>query len=302
METRRLEYFVVLTAERHFGRAANRLCITQSALSQQIQRLERDLGGRLIDRSASQFTLTAAGEALLRRARAILEQVDEVAALASGVRSGEIGRVRVGVVPSLLYSGLPRAIKQFRDAHPEVEVDLRISPTSDLYDMVRLSQLDLAFSYTPPPAAEELGWALVYEDPYVVVVPDDHPLAGERDVDLSQLRDERILLSPRRDATEAHDEILGACVASGFSAHDITVERSSYTDQIGLVASGLGISLLPRRLAHVRPPGVHFLGLRTPVLKSKLIRTWNPQVRDLARDSLAETTLRALGPLQAGLP
>lgn len=283
METRRLKYFVVLISERHFGRAANQLLISQSALTQQIQRLERDVGARLIDRSIVPFELTPAGTRLLRHARHVLEGMDEIEGLSAEARSGKVGRLRIGIVPSLLYSEVPAAIRAFRRRHPSVDVDIRLSPTDSLYDMLELAQLEVVFAYTRP-AQGDLQSKVVYRDPYVVVLPSDHPLADAEAVDLRELSNEQILLSPRRHSTEAYDAILGACVDSGFAAHDITVERSSYTDQIGLVAAGMGISLLPERLSHLNVPGIRTVRLRSPVLESNVLLAWNADTADPTRD------------------
>lgn len=291
METRRLEYFVVLTSERNFGKAANRLLISQSALSQQIQRLERDVGAQLLDRSTVPFELTPAGERLLRHARRVLEGMAEIDGLSREARGGQLGRIRIGIVPSLLYSEIPAAIQAFRGAHSSVSVDMTISPTSDLYDMLQLAQLEAVFAYTRP-SQEDLRFEEFYRDPYVVVLPADHRLAVNSAVDLRQLKNERILLSPRRDSAEAYDAILGACVASGFAAHDISVERSSYTDQIGLVAAGMGISLLPSRLAHLNVPGVRMVELRSPRLESRVLSVWNADIDDPTRDRF-RTLIRA---------
>lgn len=293
METRRLEYFVALTAERNFARAAEWLHITQSALSQQIQRLEKDVGAQLIDRSVVPFRVTVAGERVLERARRVLREVEELAEVTEDVRGGRVGRVRIGVVHSLLYSQVPAAIQQFRIRHPGVEVDLRISPTGELYDALRLGQIEAAFVYTRPDD-DDLHTDEIYEDPYVIVLPSAHRLAGADGLHLRQLRRERLLLSPRRHSTEAYDAILGACVNSGFSAHDITVERSSYTDQLGLVAAGMGVSLLPRRLAVLHVPGVSMVPLLSPSLDSRLLIARHPDVIDSTRDRFALEVTRTL--------
>lgn len=293
METRRLEYFVTLTAERNFARAAEWLHITQSALSQQIQRLEKDVGAQLIDRSVVPFELTVAGERVLEQARRILREMEDFDEVSQEARNGRIGRVRVGVVHSLLYSQIPAAIQSYRSQHPGVDVDLRISPTGELYDALRLGQIEVAFVYTRPDE-DDVRFDEIYRDPYVVVLPRSHRFAGERGIHLRQLRRERLLLSPRRHSTEAYDTILGACVASGFSAHDIAVERSSYTDQVGLVAAGMGVSLLPGRLATLNIPGVSMVPLLSPRLESRLLLARHRDVVDSTTDRFAAEIIGTL--------
>jgi len=142
METRRLEYFVVLTSERQFGRAAARLHISQSALSQQIQRLERDLGAQLIDRGAGSFQLTPAGERVLRHGRTILEGMSELSELTSDVHAGRLGRLRIGITHSMLYNQVPDVVRRFRREMPNVEVELQISVAPEIHERLRLSQIE----------------------------------------------------------------------------------------------------------------------------------------------------------------
>lgn len=293
METRLLESFITLTSEGNFSRAAARLHITQSALSQQIQRLEQTVGAILLDRSVVPFTVTVAGERVLNYARQILESVDELAELTEDVRMGRVGRVRIGIVHSLLYSQIPSAIHRYRSEHPNVDVEVKISPTGELYELLRLGQLETAFVYTRP-EADDLATSVIYRDTYLAVLPSDHPLAAEKGLDLGQLRHDRLLMSPRRHSTEAYDAILGACVASGFSAHDLAVERSSYIDQVGLVAAGMGVSLLPSRLGTVNVPGVTMVPLVSPHLESTVLVAHNVGVADTTRDRFIETVHGAL--------
>lgn len=296
METRRLEYFVVLTSERHFGKAAERLHISQSALSQQIQRLERDVGSRLIDRSAGVFELTPAGERVLARAHEVLDGVDALIGVSSEARAGRIGRLRVGIPHSVLYSQVPTVLRSFRRERPEVEVELRIQPTPALHEMAALAQIEVAFSYTPP-ARKNLATRELYRDGYLVVLPDDHRFASAEGLELAQLRDENLLIAPREHAPEAYDAIIGACIESGFSAHDVSVKSSSYIDQVGLVVAGMGVALLPGRLGRVVIPGARLVPLRHP-LESRLLLSWNPEVANPARDrfiDLLTATLHADG-------
>ena len=295
METRRLEYFAVLTSEQHFGKAAARLHISQSALSQQIQRLETDLGAQLIDRAVSGFALTPAGERVLRQSRVVLEGMDQLKGLSADAQAGRFGRLRVAVPHSILYSQVPTAVHRYGHEHPAVEIEIRLDRTPEIHDMIRLAQVEVGFSYTAP-ASSELAVREMYRDPYVVVLPNAHPLGSATAVTLDQLKDERLLLSPRRNAPEAYDAIIGACIDRGFSAHDFTVDMTSYIDQVGLVAAGMGISLLPERLQQrVRYPGVRMVPLVGSGLESRLLASWNPSVANPARDAFVALATEMLG-------
>lgn len=282
METRRLEYFVVLTSERSFTHAAARLHISQPALSQQIQRLERDVGAKLIDRSVTPFELTPAGVRLLAYSRKLLDDLQDIDALVTDSRAGRVGRLRIGVVPSLLYGDLPNLIGTFGGLFPGVDLRVSKENTNDLVDMLTMAQVDVGLLYSKP-QNQVLSHSELYVDPYVVVLPSDHPLAAQKEVDLRQLRDEELLVFPRHGAPEAHDGMLAACVGVGFSPRLTMISGSTYTDQIGFVAAGLGVSLLPSRLTTVRMDGVVYRPVVNPVVTSIATVVWNPSVPDLAK-------------------
>jgi DNA-binding transcriptional LysR family regulator len=282
VETRRLEYFVVLTAERNFGRAAARLHISQPALSQQMLRLEKDVGARLIDRTVTPFELTPAGVRLLAHSRKLLDDMTEIDGLLTDARSGRVGRLRIGIVPSLLYGDLPLGIREFSRVYPDIEVILSKESTSDLVEMLQMVQIDVALMYTKPHGVG-LNHSELYTDPYVVVLPDDHPLAAQETVDLIQLRYEDLLLFPRQGAPEAHDAMVAACIGVGFSPRHIMIAGTSYTDQIGFVAAGLGVSLIPRRLATVSLEGVVYRPVVKPAFTSIATIVWNPSAIDLSK-------------------
>jgi len=279
METRRLEYFVVLTAERSFGHAAARLHISQPALSQQIKRLERDVGATLIDRSVTPFDLTPAGVRLLVHCRKLLDDMQEIDGLITDSRTGRVGRLRIGIAPSLLYGDLPGRIRRYNRQFPGVDIRVSKENTSDLVDMLKMAQIDVGLMYTKPHDAG-LNHSELYSDPYVAVLPDEHPLASQESVDLIQLRDEEILMFPRHGAPEAHDSMIAACIGVGFSPRHTMIDGTTYTDQIGFVAAGLGVSLLPSRLSTVQLAGVVYRPVVNPVVLSIATIVWNPSVHD----------------------
>ncbi|RWZ52667.1 LysR family transcriptional regulator [Labedella phragmitis] len=279
METRRLEYFVVLTSERSFGHAAARLRISQPALSQQIQRLEKDLGAKLIDRSVTPFELTQAGIKLLAHSRKLLDDLQEIDALVTDSRVGRVGRLRIGIVPSLLYGDLPAMVRSFRAQFPGIDLRVSKENTNDLVDMLSMAQMDVGLLYSKP-RGEALSHSELYVDPYVVVLPSDHPLAAQDEVGLGQLQDEELLMFPRHGSPEAYDGMIAACVAAGFSPRRTMISGTTYTDQIGFVAAGLGVSLLPSRLATVRLTGVAYRPIAAPAVTSIATIVWNSSVHD----------------------
>lgn len=283
METRRLEYFVVLTAERNFTNAAARLHISQPALSQQIRRLEQDVGAKLVDRSVTPFELTPAGVKLLVHSRSLLAEMEQIDGLLTDARTGRVGRLRVGVVPSLLYGDVPGTIRAFGRKFPDVELKLFKQSTTELIDALAMGQTDVGFMYSKPRSLT-LSHSELYRDPYVVVLPVDHPLAAREEIRLNDLRDEEIMMFPRHGAPEAHDALISACLSVGFSPKHTMIDGTTYTDQIGFVGAGLGVSLVPKRLATVMIPDVVYRPIVAPPVLSIVTIVWNPRPSDLTRD------------------
>ncbi|MEU9477487.1 LysR substrate-binding domain-containing protein [Streptomyces sp. NPDC048191] len=209
MELRQLSYFVAVAEELHFGRAAERLHIVQSAVSQQIQRLERELGAELFDRSPRRVRLTGAGERLLPEARAVLtaaEKARAVVAAPAGLRLG---------TSTGLGAHLDRVLAAFAERAPEVAVELFSLPAGERLDRVAAGRLDAAFvrAVEPRPGVRVLPlWA----DPLVAALPAAHPLAARDEVDLADLAGLPLALTPRRNNPALVDLVLGACRGAGF--------------------------------------------------------------------------------------
>jgi DNA-binding transcriptional LysR family regulator len=186
---RPLRYFVAVAEELHFTRAAERLYIAQPALSEQIRRLEGELGVELLRRTTRKVELTPAGEQFLRRARRILAEADEARAEAARAARGETGRLRVAAGATAGLPQVPRVLREFRDARPLVDLDLRQSDWEDLSGGLRDGTADAAFVWLPF-EHDGLSFAVVHEEPRVVALEAGHPLAAERVLRMEQLADE----------------------------------------------------------------------------------------------------------------
>ncbi|MGW1167880.1 LysR family transcriptional regulator [Streptomyces sp. NPDC002550] len=209
MELRQLSYFVAVAEELHFGRAAERLHIVQSAVSQQIQRLERELGAELFDRSPRRVRLTGAGERLLPEARAVLaaaERARAAVAAPAGLRLG---------TSTGLGAHLDRVLAAFAERAPEVPVELVSLPAGERLARVAAGRLDAAFVRSADPPA---GVRVVplWPDPLVAAVPAAHPLARQAEIELAELAGLPLALAPRSANPALVDLVLGACHAAGF--------------------------------------------------------------------------------------
>jgi DNA-binding transcriptional LysR family regulator len=214
VEFRQLAYVVAVAEELSFGRAAERLHIVQPAVSQQVRRLERELGVQLFDRSSRHVRLTAAGERLLPEARAILAAADRVRQVAAGIAAGTGGVLRVGTSQGL-GERLDHVLEQLGRAAPGLQVRLVSAPAAERIARVRAGVLDAAFvrAVTTAPGVELLP---MWQDPLTVALPAAHALAAQPVIQLPQLRTIPLRLAPRHDNPPFHDLIVGACADAGF--------------------------------------------------------------------------------------
>jgi DNA-binding transcriptional LysR family regulator len=214
VEFRQLAYFVAVAEELSFGRAAQRLHIVQPAVSQQVRRLERELGVLLFDRSSRHVRLTTAGERLLPQARSALAAVDRVRRVAASSADGACGIVRLGTSQGL-GERLDRILEALYKTAPGLEVRLVTAPVAERIARVRDGVLDAAFTrgVRTAPGVELLP---LWQDPLTVALPALHPLAAQPVIQLAELSGVALRLAPRQDNPPFHDLILGACAEAGF--------------------------------------------------------------------------------------
>jgi len=250
VHVRDLRYFVAVAEELHFTRAAERLYVSQPALSKQIRALERQLGAELFHRDRQGVALTAAGAALLPYAERVLAVWAEGASALAEVDAAERGTLVVGMSTSPGRGGLLPAIRsRFTAARPEATVRLRQvswdDPTAGLAD----GDTDVAFVWLPLPDAERYGWTVVAEEPRLVALPDSHPLAARAEVDFADLADEPFLALPP-DAGPLRDHWL-ALDERGGQLPRIGAEIASTEETYEALAAGLGVCLVATGNAHL---------------------------------------------------
>lgn len=209
MEFRYLRSFLAIAEELHFGRAAQRLHIAQPSLSQQLQRLERDVGVELVRRNPHEVRLTPAGEAFREEARRILDQVDRAVAAAHAVASGRAGTLNIGFNFPAGQDVLPAALAGLNAEHPRVQTQLWERRTGPQVEGVLSGELDVAFVYGRP-VSPHLSSTELMTVPIVVVVGERHPWAGRDTVPLRMLDRQPCLLFHREQSPAMHDAIMGA--------------------------------------------------------------------------------------------
>ena len=289
MEFRHLRYFLVLSDELHFGRAAQRLSITQPPLSLNIQQLESSVGARLFDRDSKGVRLTAAGAAFRDAARALLAKADEAGLLAREVQAGAVGRLRVGFVGSVLFRGLPQWVERFQASHPRIEVSLSELNSQEQIDALLHDQLDLGFIHTRR-VPDALATAFVQAEPFLCCLPAGHALAKRRKIALALLRDEPFVLFSRHASPDYFTRIIDLCAAQGFYPR-LRHEVRHWLSVVSMVSQGFGVSIVPAPIARSGVAGAVFRPLAEPGAPSEVHCAWKPEPDVPARRQFIEMVL-----------
>jgi DNA-binding transcriptional LysR family regulator len=259
MELRHLRYFVAVAEELHFGRAAARLHVVQPAVSEQIRKLEQELGVRLLNRTKRTASLTEAGAALLVEARRALQQVETARLAAHAARDRVANRLRIGYTPASLPSSVPRALHQLATSMSGLETTLEAGFGMEMLAAVRDERLDAAIVSLPAPTAglrtTELG-----QERAVAAVPVSHRHAVQPAIRLDQVAPERIVLLPREASRPFYDAVIAACQDAGLSPSLVEPSGACVEPALLAVGSGAGIGLFPESVAdRYSTPGVRFV-------------------------------------------
>jgi len=259
MELRHLRYFVAVAEELHFGRAAELLGISQPPLSQQIQALEHELGVRLFERTNRHVALTDAGRLFLEETRQTLAQVSKSVDVVRRAEQGEIGELQIGFTASAPFvSIIPRAVFAFRQAFPAVHLNLQEMTSRQVSQALVDKKLQIGM-IRPLELPAELDAVELLSEPLVALLHAGHPLEGEQDrgLALAELADEPFVFFPRSYGSGLYGQLFSLARQAGFSPR-ITQEAHEALTIIGLVAAGLGVSVLPASFRRIRIDGVVF--------------------------------------------
>jgi DNA-binding transcriptional LysR family regulator len=261
MELRHLRYFVAVAEELHFRRAAERLYVAQPAVSEQVRKLEAELGVRLFDRTHRSVSLTTPGAALLEEARRVLQQADVAQRAARDAGRRELGRLRIGYLPDAMPPAVPKALSHFRTAAPGIEIVMETGRPLQLIDDVRQGRLDMCVVSLPAPVTG-LRIAPLGEDVGVAALPEPHPLSREPELDPRRIADSPLLLLPRVANSAFHDSVIACWREAGLTASPVEMPEPHVEHLLLAVAAGGGIGVLPQAAAARHSlPGVRFVPL-----------------------------------------
>jgi DNA-binding transcriptional LysR family regulator len=292
VELRHLRYFVAVAEELHFGRAALRLHLAQPPLSQQIRKLEEILGHALFARTSRAVRLTAAGQVFLDRARRILRTVHEDVEEARSVGRGEIGSLRVGFIGSGMLTALPSMLGRYRQKHPKADLQLQEANSAQIVQSLLDGNVDIGF-LRDAGSFPGLEVETLFSEPFVAVLPTNHPLAHRTSISAATLREEPFVLFPQAAGPVAYHKTLSLCEAHGFCPR-IVQEAPQWLTVMRLVGAGLGVSIAPACVEKIAAPDTRCVRLRGAAGQSNIELAWRSgedraivsAFREVARQSL----------------
>ncbi|TXN30566.1 LysR family transcriptional regulator [Lacisediminihabitans profunda] len=272
LELRHVRYFIAVAEELNFGRAAARLHMAQPPLSAQIQALEKELGVRLFDRTGRGTTLTREGEVFLLEARQITDQVSRARRAVNQTAAGDLGRLRVAGVPYAFLEELPMVVPRFRRENPNIVLDLRESGTQESIDSLLAGTLDIAFVRAGDPV-EGLEILPMRTGRFEAIVPVGHRLVGVGPIDIADLAFEPFVVTSRDISPYYYDQSLSALANAGVTPRTV-IEATSIQAQIGYVACGMGVSLVPTSGMSRRSKYVEWIALSQPIISTEVAVAW----------------------------
>ncbi|WP_136465748.1 LysR substrate-binding domain-containing protein [Flagellimonas onchidii] len=273
LEIRHLQYFLVLTETLHYGKAAERLLISQSALSQQIQRLEVIVKQPLFKRHNRKVELSYAGKLFKKEAKTILGQMESSMECWSHAMEGYQGIIKIGFVGSAMQDFLPDKIKQLGKSYPKVKFVLQEGSNQTQLELLENHQLDIGLMRSNQ-VSETMDFRSVSKENLCLVLPENHPVLKKGFESLKQFSKESFILFPNQQSQMYYQQIIGLCSSNGFMPK-ITHQSIHGPTIFKLVESGLGISIVPKSLTLATKCKVKFIELTDEPFKTELFAVWN---------------------------
>lgn len=260
MDLRHLRAFLAVAEELHFGRAAERLHLSQPPVSLAIKELETELGLRLFERTSRRIKLTPHGEDVLADARAVLARVESLRQHAQSTSSGHRGSLSLGFISLATYSFLPQMLRRFCGDFPEVKFALHESTTDRMLEDIETGSLDMGCVFLSPQLPPTLSYRATSHYPLVIALPEQHPAAKWDEVPLELMKDEQFLIFERHLGSIMFDMVVTACMRHGFSPRMFHATQQSTI--VSLVSAGFGVALVPSCVQVMHREGVVFRPLR----------------------------------------
>lgn len=275
IELRLYRYFVTLAETLHFGRAAAKHGIAQPPFSQQIQKLERDLGAELFRRNNRKVELTEIGAIFLAEARRTLDAAERAEQAVRLASQGRLGRLAIGMISSASYEDMISAIvRRMGERYPGVDIALFEMTTPQQLRALESGEVQIGF-VRPPVVASAFATCTVRREPLLLALPTSHRLSGAKRVPLQMLSNDPWVMLPSDMGLGFYEQVLGECLKAGFKPETHQVATQIHT-MISLVAAGLGVTLVPASVSSLRRAGVVYLPLQDEPSPVETIAVWMP--------------------------
>ena len=280
---RQLQYFLVLSEELHFGRAAKRLHISQPPLSAGLRQLEEELGVKLLDRDSKGTRLTSAGVIYAERIAKILGQLESARVAISNVVGGKEGNLAVGFLPSMVFRNITQVLTTFVDEYPKLNLQIDELNSTRQLDAIERHTLDVGFIHAMP-LPDGINSHVLERERFVCCLPRGHRLVTRSRISLRELSGEKILMASRRDAVHYHDQLAALLRSAGLEPYSDYRLQHWFTKLV-LVGQGLGVSVVPQSLSRSKIASDHvvFIELEEERAYHELLLVWREN--DIAEPS-----------------
>ena len=242
MDFQRIRYFTEVARQKNFSRAAKICNVSQPSLSQQIKKLEEEIGGALFLRTQNAIMLTQLGSEFLKYAQAIMAEVETAEEFVTQTQQNTLRTIRIGAIPTIAPYMLPDIVQKIRKRHERVKFELIEKRTEMLVDALQLGTIDFALMSPPTAIDDQCDHISLLKDSFLLALPNKHPLADFEKINVKKLTNERILLLENSHCLAAQVEAY--CENIGLNA-DITIRSTQMDTLLGLVESGLGLTFIP---------------------------------------------------------
>lgn len=306
-EMHRLPHFIALAEEGHYGKAAERLGMDQPTLSRSIIRLEEAVGAKLLLRTARAVTLTPAGLAFLKEARALVSQVQLSHHIARRAQAGETGTLRIGFTPTAMFWAVPKIMRVLRKRFPDIQLIMQEAQSYAHVDRLRNGELDAAFVNGDVLKRGEFEVQVLERTRNVAVVPSAWPVARMKKLRLRDLAELPLILVPRDKSPNTYHGTLSACRAAGFMPKIVPGDNTELLSRLGMVASNVGVMLASEYTQRLQVEGVSYVPLvdLPAYMEWELVLAWDaramtPALRELA--NISKSISKAMGSARSRAP
>jgi DNA-binding transcriptional LysR family regulator len=289
---RHLSYFLVVAEEKHFGRAAQRLGISQPPLSAQIQILEQSLGTALFERSRAGVKLTREGEAILPAVQRFMDQAQRLDSVVREAKEGRQQTIVVAAIVTAMFHPLGPAIRLLRERTQGIQISITEMDSADALIALERREVDLAFVRADM-VADPLVAVPLARETLALAIPAGHRLASQETISLANLATERMIVTPRRISPLYADSIVAACREAGFSPR-VTHEAKSVMSQLAFVTCGVGVALIPETMSNLGASGVVFRPLDRPLSVVTIAAVWNSENHHPLTEMFVEAAREAM--------